>query len=1027
MIPRSNSPQRSKRMKKILALAALLALGAAPAAAQTIPLYEHFGTGVYRVDRAQQAPPAIDATAFANYGTFVITNVIDYDLYPLYAILELPYEFGNLVNFTNRNRMSGLFGFRFNQATDVGVGRMGTFVNDNGALIDSIGGVIGENAVSPTVGFYTNILFLANSYLMVDATNIVNRGTLRTDNRGIIQLDGDFVDLTRGAIVVRPSQNIYDDYLFGCYDGGTKSWFGTNYWPDIGVSDYYWCRDGYEAYDRFVPANVYFPYLGGFACVTAPHDVRGLQPPYFTELNWQWFITNNVTAFMYTNDISRAGTNIIYSAIFVSNIDTNIFVSGAFGPSSIPTNPWPNPCIEFAALQNNPITGGVLTNRLYFMDYLMGETNNALQYNVQSLNVPTYCPGNYVVSRTAPCEFLFGAGPNTLADPDLFYNDTYSNFVVTNYQTGYAFRITNVAVQVPANVSITNLGSRVDIRANTLKMDRTRLSSEGYVSIKANHLLSSTNASLEVEYLDLNIGSTNGNLMLQSLVKDSVDRFAGNVRAYSSSWTNFTGQLLTNTIVDPETGEETNEITTNLVTLSFHVFIVDSRLSTRYPVNILNLKTTGTNTLIGDGLLVSDSLQMDAERLTIAADGYLTIRNPINNWATTNFPNLRYLTNLGTIVVTNVVDFGSDVLRPYAAVVNRGSILAASERIMADYFENSGLISSVQVATNAFGSSTNFGPMRLEVRDAKLDGGQLDCGLDLYLAAQDLKMRGLYALVRGTGYLSITNTFSDTGAGSGNELVVNNGFHLLRRPAGGDLFGTSLRTVAAPFAYVVHTWNAADHGATPEGFANNAAVGRLILDGGGESYFNFAGGEPNSALYVDYLEFRGSAQEVESALNIEPNLTIYFADSNVGAETLDGKLGGRLRWVKEFAGPNSSVDVVLAGGKTTKMNRAYRNSAAYDTDGDGLANAFDPEPLTSSAPVTLGAITFTNVPPLQPLLTWDAAPLTVTVLESSPALPASSWQVLHRFTNDTVNSTPVQFVDPNPMGPTRYYRLRQSQ
>lgn len=39
------------------------------------------------------------------------------------------------------------------------------------------------------------------------------------------------------------------------------------------------------------------------------------------------------------------------------------------------------------------------------------------------------------------------------------------------------------------------------------------------------------------------------------------------------------------------------------------------------------------------------------------------------------------------------------------------------------------------------------------------------------------------------------------------------------------------------------------------GFVNNAAVGRMVLDGGQSSVFRFAGTTGNNALYVDRLEF----------------------------------------------------------------------------------------------------------------------------------------------------------------------------
>jgi hypothetical protein len=1012
-------------MKKLFAIAMSAVMGLSVASAQTIPLFEHFGTGVYRVDKANQAPPNIDATAFVNYGTFVITNVIDFELYPTYTYFELPYEPGNMVNFTNRNRMSSLFGFRFNNATDTGRRRMGTFVNDNGATIDAVGGVQGENAPTLTEGFFTNILFLANTYLDVNASNIINRGVIRADNSGLVRLVGNKVDLTRGAVLVRPSQNIYDDYMSGlCYFGGTKSWFATNYWPDIGISDYYWDLYGYESNPGFQPASVFFPYFGGYASFAMQHWVEGLQPPYFIE-RLSWGIAEPIS-FVYTNDVDGGGTNIIIQAVFVTNTDTNVFINAAFGPSSSITNPWTSPVIEFSALQPDPVTGGFLTNRLYLMDYLLGETNNALQYNVNSGNVPTFCPGNYVVSRTAPCEYLIGYSPNTFAEADLFSSILYYNPVVTNLQTAYAFRMTNVATLVPANVSITNSGSRIEINADELKMDRTRIASEGFVSIKTRHLSSSTNAILAVEYLDLNLGSTNNDLTLNNLIPDSVTRFAGNVRAFSSSWTNYMDTYTTNITTDPDTGEDVEEIVTNLVTLSFHALIVDGRISTKYPVNILNLRTTSTNTTVRDLCSVAESLRVDAEALTIGTDGSITIRNPIGNWTTTNFPNLKYLTNLGSIVVTNVASLGADAMTPYSTLVNRGSIMAVSERISSAYFENSGTISSVQVSQGPNGSSTNFGPISIRADNAKLDTGTIDCGLDLRIDAGDLKMRNQTVDVRGMLTMGVTNTLSDNGAGSGNMIQVGNGFHLNRRAAGGDLLGTTLRTAVPAFSYIPHTWSAEDRGVSKAGFVNNTAIGRLIIDGSMDAAVAFDSLEPGSALYVDYLELRGTALTVEQTLIVGSNLTIYFADSNLAADQLDGKLNGRLRWVSEFAGPNSSVEVV-AGGRTVKMNRALRNSPAFDSDGDGVANAFDSDPLTPRSGVVLQNITFTNQPPLKSVLAWDAAPVSITQLEASSTLPTASWSVIYKFTNDTLNPVPVKFVDPAAVSGARYYRLRYNQ
>ena len=92
---------------------ALIAAGwaATPVAAQPIPLYENFGQVTYRIDIPEEAPPLIDALAFANYGSFEITNVVKFNTLCFLNDLGLPYEPSSVLNFTNRGRMQAMFGF----------------------------------------------------------------------------------------------------------------------------------------------------------------------------------------------------------------------------------------------------------------------------------------------------------------------------------------------------------------------------------------------------------------------------------------------------------------------------------------------------------------------------------------------------------------------------------------------------------------------------------------------------------------------------------------------------------------------------------------------------------------------------------------------------------------------------------------------------------------------------------------------------------------------------------------------------
>src|SRR5439155_1573221 len=114
--------------------------------------------------------------------------------------------------------------------------------------------------------------------------------------------------------------------------------------------------------------------------------------------------------------------------------------------------------------------------------------------------------------------------------------------------------------------------------------------------------------------------------------------------------------------------------------------------------------------------------------------------------------------------------------------------------------------------------------------------------------------------------LTITNLLTDTGPTNGSVWIVgsnavDNGFQLLRKPLAGDLLGTTITNYAPSGKNVLNIWAGIDRGVSVNGYVDNAAVGRLILDGLGPveegTLFTFNGATPtNNALYVDYLELR---------------------------------------------------------------------------------------------------------------------------------------------------------------------------
>ena len=300
------------------------------------------------------------------------------------------------------------------------------------------------------------------------------------------------------------------------------------------------------------------------------------------------------------------------------------------------------------------------------------------------------------------------------------------------------------------------------------------------------------------------------------------------------------------------------------------------------------------------------------------------------------------------------------------------------------------------------------------------------------MTVNDLKMAG-HQQSSVAFHLTVTNSFADSGVAANNSITCNDGFHLRIKPRNGDLFGTTFRTQVPQFREVSHTWAAEDRGPAAAGYSNNVAIGRLVIDAASTSFLNFSGAGSSNALYVDFLELRGAATNgVQSLFAIDTNLVIYFADANVTAETLDGlfadaqKPNGRLRWVKDFAGPNSSVDVLLLNGTTIQVNRALRNSLTIDSDGDGVPNGLDFYPFDAAVWVSLSLGNLAGQP--SPMLSWSPSSATVYEVEYKTNLGQSAWLPLLRYTN-TVPGGLISILDSNGISSDlqRFYRVRLGQ
>ena len=78
------------------------------------------------------------------------------------------------------------------------------------------------------------------------------------------------------------------------------------------------------------------------------------------------------------------------------------------------------------------------------------------------------------------------------------------------------------------------------------------------------------------------------------------------------------------------------------------------------------------------------------------------------------------------------------------------------------------------------------------------------------------------------------------------------------------------------------------------------------------------------ASCAEYIAIKNFASEVV-ILDIKEGFKVYFASSNLPAEEIDGMYDGRLRWVKEYPGHNSSMPLYISGtDKTIRVNRSLQ-------------------------------------------------------------------------------------------------------
>ncbi len=887
--------------------------------------------------------PQIDAFNFINTGVFIITNLFQYSL----VSPPLPFQTWDTLNWTNRNLIAGDPGFRFD------------FFDSASSLDRMSASFVNANTVNET-----NAWVFGVSYVQISATNVVNRGTLGISGAGLLRIDGDNIDLKRGRLAGFGNQATEDGNT-GFFGGFFFFFFfGFERFLDRGFNERYWGAniDFFRWQDNFQPTNFHTP------PTIAETITNNLYFPYVQEL----FLTNGFTYYQQTSPDSPFHANI--NQLFLGQLDTNISTEVRFFTDTDPQDFFfgsvTNKVVQFTSVLTNRVTGALITNRLYVADtglsfgFFFG-LNPTIRFippfYYTSFAAQRFHPANYSITHTFP-HWEDGTVMQPVGyDPSIFGFPSSGDVAETS---AYGITLTPEFFSVEPSITgstFTNVPGRIEIRARkSLDLSRTRMDGESYLLLRAtNHFVGSTNAQIIAPFSDIYLASTNGSLSISNLIQPTVPRICGPLDLWSGYWTDFRNPIFSNswdvTVIDshlvPEVAAMIQDLT---LRSSTSLFISD----------IMNVFRTGAPTLTGELNLTSRDI----------------------TW-TASLPRLQDLTNYGKITATNSVFFGgarqppfftSTFTEPYRSFVNHGLVASEGNSTWALYYENTG--------TNAITYSGN-GPLSLQANTALLlDGAFLATNADVAINSDSLVISN-HAIVAGRSLtLTITNILDDGSLATAsadfitnkNIWMVGDGVNHLGPPCNSSLLGTTVTNTAAAYVNVLNRWSGTDVGCSPSGFNHNAALGRLILAGGFDSVFEFRAANdtgPN-ALYVDYLEFRDYTTNTDVSGNwvgvqVDPGMMVYYAQAISGgvsiAEKLNGKSNGRFCWVSNYnCGPFSSANLIYLAGPTNRVNTALAQSCDIDSDGDGIPNCSDRDPIPNPGPCPPPAacsVSSTNPPP----------------------------------------------------------------
>ncbi len=1011
------------------------------------------------------AMPQVDALTFINRSTFFFSN--DFLFLP---IQRTPFQAQSVVNWENSGIMVGIPGFRFDNTPNPA--HMTTKERrKKGALLSK-----------PSQNFLNSGEITVSDYLRVDANNLVNPGVLSGDVNSRIRLyaNNGFADLSRGVVrtgdLPQPDCISASNFFFGpffffgdpavsynYFDSGVSGFVNTNRIPlslPTLTSTNFFFGANFSLTNPAPPSFQYRQFLATFPGGPATNRVTNSQFSIPSCGIYDAFVhvrTNSVGTNSFGRDIR---------VVFVptNNLSANVSVGVSFPTNNSGFFFSDNPIVEFRALEFDIVEQAERTNYLTFRD------------------------SGANIFRSRDCEFDSGESANARLATDLFYNTNFASPTADYTYTVASARIGNTNSfffsNAPANPFIffpalgsslaasdpTNRPGYVDIRARTLDLSQARIRSENGINIQATNLIGIESAFLDAPFINFDAATTNQNLVISNMIAQQVTRLQADLNSWSGDWS-----------VQVDSGRFTTIITTNFPngtnvpifeTWNYHVLILGACINGASPSITHRFSLHATNIVIEDNLAINAALLLEGRSLTLGSNASLTMPRSAN-LAFTNIQGIVNFTNHGVVNVPNGVYFGvfedgyvqlplkkkkklkgpqPPRLITYENFVNHGSIISGSFKARSGYIEETGtaLTRSTTIASN--------GPAILNGGDILISNALIQARSDLQLTAGNLLVTHATLLAGSTNagsfnnfipgaiVIDATNSLTDTGLASSNEWRATAGIRMLRRPqVMGDLMGTRISLFASTFAQSTITWAAEDRGPIVEGFEDNLAVGRLVLNGALLSRFNFRSASGSNALYVDYLELPDSATNYSGKIAVDNNFTIYFADSNIAPDKLADIFNGRIQWVSSFAGPQSSTNLTYPDGSSHTFNAGLVRARDLDSDGDGFPNYQDCTPIAvpgfdttgqqcsglasrRSSPVSASSTAALNLTITygedgrDVVLSWDAAVGSSSAVEFSESLTGGTWQSLTNFINGSVNARVT--VRDAAKSPQRVYRVR---